>query len=124
MRVSLVMPLAMTASAHENSGAKLLVRAFEARRQVHGIAKSRVVHALGRPQVADDGLADMNAKPREEGFQTFSFKLGVELFARQSAGKSCPAGSLDVVGLWIGCVPEHHHGVTHELVDPSDLGEE
>ena len=66
----------------------------------------------------------MNAKPREEWLQTLSFKLGVELFARQSARKSCPAGSLDVVRLWIGCVPEHHHGVTNELVDRSAFGEE
>jgi hypothetical protein len=66
----------------------------------------------------------MNAKPCEEWFQTLSFKLGVELFARQSARKSCPAGSLDVVRLWIGCVPEHHHGVTNELVDRSAFGEE
>ena len=69
-------------------------------------------------------IPDMNAKPCEEWFQTLSFKLGVELFARQSARKSCPAGSLDVVRPWIRCVPEHHHGVTNELVHCSAFGEE
>src|SRR5216683_5308328 len=31
---------------------------------------------------------------------------------------------LDVVRLWIGCVPEHHHCVANELVDCSAFGEE
>src|ERR1043166_1414978 len=66
----------------------------------------------------------MNAKPREEWLQTFSFKLGVQLLESQSSRKSCPAGSLDMVRLGIGRVPEHHHGVTDELVDCSAFGEE
>src|SRR5262249_16319326 len=66
----------------------------------------------------------MNAKPREEWLQTFSFKPGVQLLASQSSLKSCPAGSLDMVGLGIGRVPEHHYGVTDELVDCSAFGEE
>ena len=110
--------------AHKNDGPKPLVQAFEARRQIHRIAQGRVVHALRRPDVADHGLPDMNAKPREEWLQTLSLKLAVELFARKSASKSCPASSLDVVGLRIGCVPEHHHGVTNELIDCSAFGEE
>ena len=112
------------AFTHKDSGPELLVQTFEARCQIHRIAESRIVHALGRAEVADDGFPDMNAEPREEWFQALSFKLSVELFARQSARKSCPAGSLDVIRLWIGCVPEHHHGVTNELVDRSAFGEE
>ena len=104
MRVSFVMPLATTNSralnwkqmpspqidifAHKDRGPKLLVQAFEARCQVDRVAKSRVVHALRRPKVADDGLPDMNAEPREERLQTLSLKLGVELFTRQL----CPRG--------------------------------
>src|SRR5436305_6577246 len=66
----------------------------------------------------------MNAKPREEWLQTFSLKLSVELCACRPARKSCPAGPLDVVRLWIWCVPEHHHRVTNKLVDCSAFGEE
>ena len=110
--------------AHKDSGPKLLVQAFEARCQIHRVAKGRVVHALNRPKVTDHGLPDMNAKSREEWLQTLSLKLGVELFARQSAHKSCPASSLDMVRLWIGCVPEDHHSVADELVDCSAFGEE
>ena len=49
------------AFTHKDSGAKLLVQTFEARGQIHRIAESRVVHALGRAEVADDGFPDMNA---------------------------------------------------------------
>ena len=140
MRVSFVIPLAMTelegseleavlnpridVFAHKNGGPKLLVQSFEARRQIYRVAKGRVVHALRRPEIADDGLPDMNAKSREERLQTLGFKLRVELFACRPARQSCPAGPLDVVELWIGCVPEHHHRVADELVDCSAFGEE
>src|ERR1700733_712380 len=67
------------AFAHKNRRPELLVQAFEARSQVHRIAKGRVVHPLRRSKVADDGLPDMNAKPREERLQSLGFKLGVEL---------------------------------------------
>src|SRR5580704_14357785 len=66
----------------------------------------------------------MNAKPREEWFQTLSFKLGVKLFARQFARQNGPAGPLDVVRLWMGCVPEHHHCVADKFIDCSTFDEE
>src|SRR5258708_4915008 len=112
------------AFAHKDRGPKLLVQAFEARRQIHRIAKGRVVHALSRPKIADDSLSDVNAEPREEWLETLIFKLGVELLTRRSARKGRPAGPFDVIRLWVGCVPEHHHRVTNELVDCSAFGEE
>ena len=66
------------------------------RGQIHRAAKSRVVHAFHRTKVADDGLADVYAKSREEWFQTLGFKLRVELFARRFARKGYPASSLDM----------------------------
>ena len=51
---------------YEDNGPKLLVQTFEARSQIHGIAQGRVVHAFGRPEIANHGIPDMNAKPREE----------------------------------------------------------
>ena len=78
------MPLAMTDSsseleamlnphidilAHKDCGPILLVQAFQARRQVHGVAERRVVHAFRRTEIADHGLADMNAETRVERLQ-------------------------------------------------------
>src|SRR4029077_1779994 len=54
------------AFAHKDIGPKLLVQAFQTRRQIYRIAKGCVVHALRRPKIADDGIPDVNAKPREE----------------------------------------------------------
>src|SRR5262249_942499 len=76
------------------------------------------------PEIADHGLPDMNAKPREEWLQTLGFKLGIEILARRFCRESRPAGALDVVRLRIGCVPEHHHGVADEFVNCSSFGEE
>src|ERR1700722_19146751 len=112
------------AFAHKDSCSILLVQICKARCQIHRIAESRVVHAFHRAEVADDGLPDMNAKPCEEWRQAFSFELSVELLARHSARKNCAASALDMVGLRIGCVPEHHHGVANKLVDCSAFGEE
>lgn len=64
--------------ADEDGRPQLLVQAFEARRDIHGIAKSRVVHAFRRFKVTDDGLSDVNAKPREEWFQALRLKLSIE----------------------------------------------
>src|SRR6202007_2830875 len=114
----------INAFTHKDNSPKLLVQTFEARCEIHRIPESRVAHALGRAEVADHCIPDMNAKPREEWLQTLSFELGVELFASRSGRNSRPAGSLNMVGLWIGRVPEHHHGVTNELVDCSAFGEE
>src|SRR6516164_5531255 len=65
----------------------------------------------------------MNPEPGKERLQTLSFKLCVELLACQFGCKSCAAGSLDVVWLRIGRVPEHHYGVANELVDCSAFRE-
>ena len=75
--------------ADEDGGSKPLVHTFDARGQIHRVAKSRVVHAFHRTKVADDGLADVYAKPREEWLQALGFKLRVELFARRLARKCC-----------------------------------
>ena len=85
--------------ADEDCGPKLLVQAFEARCQIHRIAKRRVVHAFRRSEIADDGLPNMNAKPREERLQSLGLELSVELFARRFARKRCPASPLDMVRL-------------------------
>src|SRR5580704_17906480 len=91
--------------ADQSSGSELLVQAFKPRRQIDRIAEGRVIHSLARPEIADDGLANMNAEPREEWLQTLGFKLRVERFARHSGRKSRAAGSLDMIRLRIGCVP-------------------
>jgi hypothetical protein len=89
-----------------------------------GVAERRIVHALGRSDIADDGFADMNPEPREEGRQAFGFEFGVQSLAGGLGAKRRPAGVRDMVRLWIGGVPEHHDRVADDLVDRAALGEE
>ena len=56
----------------------LLVETFETSRQIHGATQHRVVHALGRPDVADHGITDMDAEPCDKRRQRFGFKLSIE----------------------------------------------
>ena len=59
----------------------------------------------------------------KNGVSTLGFKLRVELVACRFACKDRPTSPLDVVGLRIGRVPEHHHRVANELVDRPAFGE-
>ncbi len=88
--------------AGENCAPKLLVQALKARCQIHRIAKRRVVHALRRSKIADDGLSNMNAKSCEERLQALGLELSIELFARRFARKRRPASPLDVIRRGLG----------------------
>ena len=80
----------------------LLVQALETGREIHGVAERRVIHALGRSDIADDGLTDMNAEPRDERLQAVGLELDVEPLAGGLGRKRRPAGARDMVRLRIG----------------------
>ena len=50
-------------------------------------------------------------------------EFGVKVLIGSLGREHRPAGAGNVVGLRIGGIPEHHHGVADELVDRSAFGE-
>ena len=114
----------MDVLAREDGGTDLLVQPFKAGCEVHGVAERRIVHALGRSDIADDGFADVNPEPREKRRQAFGFEFGVQPLAGGLGCKRRPASARDMVRLWIGSVPEYHDRVADEFVDRAAFGEE
>src|SRR6516165_2027650 len=108
--------------AYEDRGPVLLVQSVKASCQIHAVAEHRIIHALRRTHIAHDRLAEMNAEANGERRQSLGVELIVERLARRLGRKGGATGPLDMIGLGMGSVPEHHHRVPDELVDSSALG--
>src|SRR5262249_29394945 len=75
-------------------------------------------------EIADHGITHVNAESREKRFEALSFELRAELFPCGFCRECRSTCALDMVGLRIWCVPEHHDRITNELVDGPAFCEE
>src|ERR1700730_10094977 len=66
----------------------------------------------------------MDTEANGEGLQPLRFEFRIERVARGLGRKGGAAGSLDMVALRAGRVPEYHDRIADELVDRTTLREE
>src|ERR1700731_4960674 len=102
--------------ADENGGPVFLVQALQAGCEIHGIAQSRIVHALFGAQISHHRISAMDAEPNNEAWQSLGLELGIECIACRLCRKGGATGALNVVDLWMGSIPKNHHGIPNELV--------
>ena len=102
--------------AGHDGGAVKLVEPLQAGGQVHRVADDRVVEAFGRSQVADDGLAGVQADAHGQGRQLQPGKAPVETFQGVPLEQRRPAGPHRLVFLVQGGAPQGHDGVAFEFI--------
>src|SRR5204863_4073337 len=73
--------------AHQRRGAVILVEGFQPRGEVYRRSQDRVVHAVRRSDIADDGIADVQAEARVVSRPALALECSVELTVGLDAGE-------------------------------------
>ena len=100
-----------------NARAVVLVDAFEATGEVHGVADHRVVKPFCRTHVADDDFAGIQANACAENRTTFGEPFFLEFNEACLTTQRCLRRAQCVVGDVLRSTPECHHGVADVLID-------
>src|SRR5262249_5387466 len=107
--------------ANQYLGAVLFVESFQSSGEVHDVAQRRVIHPLGRAQIADHGLPDVNPKSGVKLWYFLYFKLSIDRLVGRFGLQRGAARAFAMIALRVGCVPEGHDGITDKLIDRTSL---
>ena len=107
--------------ADQDRRAVILVQTFQAGGEVDVGAERRVVHPVGRADVADDGVARMQSAPRVVGGPSFPLEFGIQPFVGAHQCQRGGAGIENVIVVIGRRIPHRHEAVADELVDRSSM---